>query len=346
MSIQSPAQSKILSRVRALVERGERVPEADVAALFTVTDTAALARIARIPRERRFGRTAFYTDVATVGYSGQDAEAVAARIGASSASIALTPLGPRIHPERLPQAARELARRFDVVVVMDAGRIAHVAATIDIAHEDVLRQVETGAPVVVGPAGAAIFDESLRASVDPHAPGAETWLGVHRAAHGIGARTIASMTYLTHEQPAAYAAHLEALRSLQDETGGFAGFVAIPVHDRSIATSYLAVPSAHQSLRALAIARIALDNVEHIAAAPALITPEVAYVAMSYGADTVDTTIAAPGAGLELPVLGEESAAPMLDRELVESRLVEARFVPVPLDAAYQPRVPATVSER
>jgi aminodeoxyfutalosine synthase len=347
MSIQTEAHTKVLSRVRALVERGERVPGEDVASLVRVTDTNALARIARIPRERRYGRSAFFTDAHVVEYRGESADEIAAGIGGSHVSILLRPEGPRIDPERLPEAARALAGRYDVALATSAARVDHVARTIGIAHVDVLRQLQTGAPVVVTGDDAELFDEALRSTLAPAAPSAETWLAVHRAAHDVGARSVASMRYLTSERPEAYAAHLDAIRTLQDETGGFVSFVPLPAHDYAIEASYLAAPTAHQSLRAIAIARIALDNIEHIAAAPALVTDEVAYVALSYGADTIDTTIAPKGRSFELPVIGEAaSMAPRFDRDVVVSRIVEARFAPVALDAAMMIRSTEIVTER
>lgn len=348
MNNQNDAQTRILSRVRALVERGDRVPEEDIAALFTVTDTNALARIARIPRERRFGHTAFHTDVMRVEYRGEPAVEIVAHVGASASIIALAPVGQRVEPEALPAVARALSRAASVMIATTAERVDAAARAIGCSHADVLKQLRTGAPVYVTGEGAELFDEDLRTRLAPRAVAADIWLAVHGAAHAMGVRTIASMTYLTDEKPAAYASHLEAIRTLQDETGGFAGFVPTPVHNRHRESSYLATPTAHQSLRAVAIARIALDNIEHIGVAPALVGAEVAYVALSYGADTIDTTILPASVrlfeseethgDLELPVLGESSSDRALTSELVASRIVEARCVPVAVDPVMMPR--------
>jgi hypothetical protein len=351
MSNQSDLQTRILSRVRALVERGERVPAADLALLWTVSDTNALAGIARIPRERRYGRSAFHTDVIRVEYRGEPADELAERIGETGSVIVLAPTG-RIEPQALPNAARGLARIGSVMIATTAERVDAAARAIGCSHRDVLTQLRTGAPLVVTGEGAELFDEELRARLAPRAVAADTWIAVHRAAHAQGIPTIATMTYLTHEQPEAYARHLETIRSLQEETGGFAAFVPVPVHNRHEEATYLATPTAQQSLRAIAIARIALDNIEHIGVAPALVGAEVAYVAMSYGADTIDTTIL-PGSvrlfeseasGFDLPVLGEDSAAAP-PRELVASRLVEAHFVPTAVDPVMKPRMDAITRE-
>lgn len=307
MSNQADAQSRILARVRALVERGERVPAADIAALFTVADTNALARIARVPRERRFGRAAFYTDASGSDYRAETAESI------------------------------------DAAAQLTGGSYA-----------DVIAHMRSTGRIYVSGEGAELFDESLRARLAPRAVAADTWLAVHRAAHEAGIRSIATMTYLTAEHPEAYAAHLEAIRLLQDETGGFAAFVPLPVHNRHHEASYRATPTAHQSLRAVAIARIALDNVEHIGVAPALVGAEVAYIAMSYGADVVDTTITPASVrmlesdaqvGFDLPVLDQSAPSAAAETELVASRLIEARFVPTAVDLTMTPRMDAITRE-
>lgn len=350
MSKQNDAQTKILSRVRALVERGERVPAADIAALFTVTDTGALARIARIPRERRHGRTAYHTDVLRVEFRGEKPEEIVEHIGSTTSAVALAPVGARVHPEALPAAAQAVARRTDVVIATTAERVETAARAIGCSHADVLRQLRSGAPVIVTGEGAEVFDEGTRSRFASRAVATGTWLAVHRAAHALGMPTMASMTYLTRERPEAFAAHLDAIRQLQDETGGFVCFVPVPVHNRHRDASYLATPTAHQSLRAAAIARIALDNVEHIAIAPALVGAEVAYVALSYGADTIDTTVLPASVrlveregpvGLDLPVVeGPPTAAAPAPpaSELIASRIVEARFVPVAVSATMTAR--------
>lgn len=346
MSIVTDDQTKILSRVRALVERGERVPTVDVAALFAVTDTTALARIARIPRERRHGRSAYFTDVARVEYTGQPVETILASIGETASAIALEPIG-SVDPEGLAAAAGTIARTHEVALAMTPARIERAARTIGITHADVLGNLLASAPTVVTADGAELFDDAFRARLAPQAITTDAWVAAHRAAHALGIRSAAAMTYLTQEAPGAYAAHLDRLRSLQDETGGFAQFVPLPVHNRHREPSYLASPSAHQSLRMIAIARIALDNFEHIGAPAALVTPEVAVIALGYGADLVDTLAHAGSVGLregappesvELPVVGEAGAPRGVDGAHIASRLVEARFVPTAIGATLAPR--------
>src|SRR5438128_1802722 len=65
---------KTLNRVRSLIERGERITCDDCRELFQAKDLLALAKLARIPRERRFGHRAFYAAAHAVNYNGEHPE--------------------------------------------------------------------------------------------------------------------------------------------------------------------------------------------------------------------------------------------------------------------------------
>src|SRR5690606_11830353 len=123
---------------------------------------------------------------------------------------------------------------------------------------------------------AELFDRDFRFN---HAAGVispQEWLAVHRTAHGLGLKTVAAMTYSTVDRTDEYASHAEALRALQDETGGFAAFAPMAVHNRGVKEFYLAAPTAAQTMRAIAVSRLYFDNIPHILAIPSLVTLEIA----------------------------------------------------------------------
>ena len=55
----------------------------------------------------------------------------------------------------------------------------------------------------------------------------QEWVEVHRAAHGLGMRTAAGMVFGAGETLEQRVDFLEAVRRLQEETGGFAAFVPV-----------------------------------------------------------------------------------------------------------------------
>ena len=85
-------------------------------------------------------------------------------------------------------------------------------------------------------------------------------LTLHRAAHDAGMRTTATMIFGAGETSADLVAQLEAVRQLQDETGGFNAFVPISFHGGRD----LDDPTAVEYLKTLAISRMVLDNIDTI----------------------------------------------------------------------------------
>ncbi|HPZ83958.1 MAG TPA: hypothetical protein PL064_11010 [Thermogutta sp.] len=85
--------------------------------------------------------------------------------------------------------------------------------------------------------------------------------------------------------------HLLELRTLQDETGGFQAFVALPFHPVRTAFSHLPKPSAFDCLRTIAVSRLLLDNFDHIKAYWVALGIGVAQTALEYGANDLDGTV-------------------------------------------------------
>lgn len=169
------------------------------------------------------------------------------------------------------------------------------------------------------------------------------------AAHSLNPDTTALVEYGPVDDPQGFAGALDAIRTRQDKSADL--LCAVPAATRDpLAEDYCQLPTAAQSLRAIAIARIALDNVEHIAVAPALVTAEVAYVALGYGADTIypaitragvnpergtDTATVNPFVELKIVDLAPEDE-PVHALDAIHGRLTEARWTPAPVNASFQ----------
>ena len=120
---------------------------------------------------------------------------------------------------------------------------------------------------------------------------ADECLEVHRVAHGLGISTNATMLYGHIETFEHRVDHLVRLRALQDETGGFQAFIPLAFHPDGNGMRNLPAPTAIDALRTVAVSRLLLDNVPHIKAYWVSMTPEVAQIALCFGADDIDGTI-------------------------------------------------------
>lgn len=115
--------------------------------------------------------------------------------------------------------------------------------------------------------GAEILSDSIRTRISPKKCKADEWLRVMHEAHELGFRTTATMVFGFGEDNTDIIKHLEAIRNLQDKTGGFTAFVPWSFKEGKTGLKKSGI---HQSgtkyLRILATARIFLDNFPHIQA--------------------------------------------------------------------------------
>jgi aminodeoxyfutalosine synthase len=139
--------------------------------------------------------------------------------------------------------------------------------------------------------GAEIFDEEVRHRISPDKATAAEYLEVHRVAHSMGLRTNSTMLYGHIETFAHRVDHILRLRALQDETKGLQAFIPLAFHPDGNGMKNLPAPTAVDDLRTIAVSRLLLDNVDHIKAYWVSLTPDVAQIALRFGADDIDGTI-------------------------------------------------------
>jgi len=161
-------------------------------------------------------------------------------------------------------------------------------------HEEVLsRCIAAGLDSMPG-GGAEIFHWDVRKKICPEKANAETWLAIHGQAHRLGLRTNATMLYGHIEKYEHRVDHLLRLREQQDQTGGFQTFIPLAFHpeENNLGKKlHRQWTTGVDDLKTLSIARILLDNFPHIKAYWIMLTPELAQVALTFGADDFDGTV-------------------------------------------------------
>ena len=139
--------------------------------------------------------------------------------------------------------------------------------------------------------GAEIFAERVRRKICDDKCGTERYLDIHRTAHGLGMRTNVTMLYGHIETFEERVDHMLRVRALQDETEGFQAFIPLAFHPDNNQMRKLPAPSATDTLRVHAVARLMLDNVPHIKAFWIATGVEVAQAALWFGVDDLDGTV-------------------------------------------------------
>lgn len=139
--------------------------------------------------------------------------------------------------------------------------------------------------------GAEIFDPEIRNQICKDKCTADQWLQIHEEWHKLGGKSNATMLYGHIEEFRHRVDHMERLRQLQDRTGGFQTFIPLKFRNQDNQMSHVNEVSVIEDLRNYAVARIYLDNFDHIKAYWAMISRSTAQLALNFGVDDIDGTL-------------------------------------------------------
>ncbi len=197
--------------------------------------------------------------------------------------------------------------------------------------EDVLPElIEAGLGSIPG-GGAEIFADRVHKESYHLKISGDEWLAIARKVHQAGLKSNCTMLHGHIETVEERVDHLDRLRRLQDETGGFQTYIPLSFHPDNSEMSDVPGPTALDELREIAVGRLMLDNIPHIKAYWILMDIGVAQLALAYGADDVDGTV------VEEKIYHEAGATTPQEvkrAELVQW-IVDAGRVPVERDTLY-----------
>ena len=313
--------SNAMDRIEAKIGRGERLSEEDGVALFREPNLLRIAALANRVREARHGDRTYFNRNMRIEVTNV---CVASCLFCSFAK--LEEHMPGAHTMTTKEAWKELEDRMDdppseVHIVnglhpglpfsyyeellsgfkrikadlhlkcFTAVEIHFFAEHYGMSYEEVLVKLRSAGLDSLPGGGAEIFHPDVRTRISNDKATAEQYLEVHRVAHRLGMRTNVTMLYGHIETFEHRVDHLMRVRALQDETGGFQAFIPLAFHPDGNGMKNLPAPTAVDDLRTIAVSRLLLDNVDHIKAYWVSLTPDVAQIALSYGADDIDGTI-------------------------------------------------------
>ena len=179
--------------------------------------------------------------------------------------------------------------------------------------------------------GAEIFAARVRQKICHDKCDGPRYLSIHRIAHGLGMRTNVTMLYGHIETMEERVDHLIQTRALQDETGGLQAFIPLAFHPDNNQMRKLPPPSASETLKVHAVARLLLDNVDHIKAYWISCGVEVAQTALWFGADDLDGTVQEE----TIYHMAGSSTPTSLSTDDIEQLIWDARREPVERDTLY-----------
>jgi len=318
-----------LSRIRAAglldiaekLEVGERLGLDDGRRLFDAPDLLAVGALANREREKRHGSRTFYnynirleaTNVCVASclfcafarLKPGDAGAYTMSLDQAWDKLRQRAHQPLtevhvvngLHPDLPFDYYTEMLRGFKRIrpgihlKCFTAVEIAFFADLYRMSDEQVLRELMAAGLDSLPGGGAEIFAERVRRKIANDKCGTERYLEIHRTAHRLGLRSNVTMLYGHIETAEERVDHMLRARALQDETGGFQAFIPLAFHPDNNQMRKLPAPSATDSLRVHAVARLMCDNIPHVKAFWIATGVEVAQTSLWFGVDDLDGTV-------------------------------------------------------
>jgi len=181
--------------------------------------------------------------------------------------------------------------------------------------------------------GAEIFHPDIRQQICADKVNAEGWLHIHRVAHQIGMHSNATMLYGHIEKYHHRIDHMERLRKLQDETGGFNTFIPLKFRNKDNDMSNVPESTVIEDMRLYAISRLYLDNFPHLKAYWPMLGRKNAQLSLSFGVNDLDGTI--DDSTKIYSMAGSEEQHPSLTTAQLASLIKQVKREPVERDTLY-----------
>jgi aminodeoxyfutalosine synthase len=139
--------------------------------------------------------------------------------------------------------------------------------------------------------GAEIFHPEIRKQICEDKVDADGWLHIHKVAHDLGMHSNATLLYGHIEKYWHRIDHMERLRQLQDQTGGFNTFIPLKFRNQDNDMSHIAESTTIEDMRMYAVSRLYMDNFAHLKAYWPMLGRQNAQLTLSFGVNDIDGTI-------------------------------------------------------
>ncbi|MEA3523526.1 MAG: dehypoxanthine futalosine cyclase [Campylobacterota bacterium] len=212
--------------------------------------------------------------------------------------------------------------------------IDYIAKVSRISVTEVLKRLHVKGLASIPGAGAEILSDRVRDIIAPRKIDSDVWVDIHRQAHKLGIMSTATMMYGTLETDEEIIEHLDMVRELQDETGGFRAFImwSFQGENTKLLEQFpdMDKPSSNRYLRLLAVARLYLDNVPNIQSSWVTQGPYIGQMALMFGANDLGSTM------MEENVVRSAGAGFRMAKEEMVSLIHDIGEIPAIRNTAYE----------
>ena len=239
---------------------------------------------------------------------------------------------PSLKLEWYEDLLRDLRQRYPTVNLhaFSASEIWHFHKLNKLPLRTVLERLRAAGLGSLPGGGAEILVDRVRSAITKNKVMTEEWLEVHRVWHRLGGRSTATMMFGHVETQAERIEHLDRLRRLQDETGGFTAFICWTFQPENTELSHVAPAGAFEYLRTQAIARLFLDNIPNIQSSWVTQGLKVGQTALLFGANDMGSLM------IEENVVSSAGTVHHLTLQQIKDAIRELGYVPRQRNVFYE----------
>ncbi len=351
----------IIAQVRAKIDTGQRISDADALQLFESDDLFGIGQLAAdINRSKNGDKVLFnvnrhinYTNICVNqcrfcafskesgepgGYTYNLSQILEKAAEANAAGATELHMVGGLHPE-LPfdfylrmMATIKANNPHMKIKAFTAVEIDYFSQISKLPVEEVISELKRLGLDSTPGGGAEILCAEVRNQICPEKISGERWLEVTEKIHNSGLKSNATMLFGHVENYADRVDHMAKLRALQDKTAGFQSFIPLAFQPDNTRIPNAKGPGGLDSLKTLAISRIYLDNFQHIKAYWIMLGLKIAQVALSFGVNDLDGTVVEEKIGHDA---GADSPQKLEKQEIIR-QIRNAGKIPVERDTLYQ----------
>ncbi|MDP9111125.1 MAG: CofH family radical SAM protein [Candidatus Eremiobacteraeota bacterium] len=354
-----------LDSIERKLEEGTSLTIEDGLTLFRTPDLHRLGRLARAAKERKSGKKVFYVlnryiNSTNVCYAGCKFCSFAVDEFKESARVV------RMAADTVLQKALETGSNFNQIHIVGghdprqltldywiplmrrfkellphvqlsfftAAELDYMAKRHRLSYAALIAMLREAGLDNVNGGGAEIFAEETRKKICPNKVTSENWLAIHEELHRQGVASNATMLYGHIESLEDRLDHLVRLRESQQRVPGYNAFIPLAFHPDGNELNDCGWTTGLDDIRMFAVARLMLDNFDHIKAYWMIQGVKVCQVALQFGADDMDGTHGSTDEEMIYHSAGTQSGQYVDDREF--RRLIEqAGYEPVRRNSTY-----------
>ncbi|QOP45055.1 dehypoxanthine futalosine cyclase [Sulfurimonas paralvinellae] len=243
---------------------------------------------------------------------------------------------PKLKIEWYEDLVEHIHQKYPTITIhgFSSIEIDFIAKVSRISVEEVLDRLKAKGLASIPGAGAEILSDKVRDIIAPKKIDSDVWIDIHRKAHKLGIMSTATMMYGTIETDEDIIDHLDMVRTLQDETGGFRAFIMWSFQGKNTALLEqipdMEKPSSNRYLRLLAVARLYLDNVPNIQSSWVTQGPYIGQMALRFGANDLGSTM------MEENVVSSAGAAYAMAKDEMVHLIKDIGETPAVRNTAYE----------